>query len=91
MGNWMVSEIKSLFILYKSTSLRRTVSSKTLAEMRGDSRRETNLKCRQCLPETAEMMDNHELIGQFDGEIVCELPNNLLNKFDGTLTWKGHK
>ncbi|XP_011344588.1 phospholipid-transporting ATPase ID isoform X7 [Ooceraea biroi] len=52
---------------------------------------ETNLKCRQCLPETAEMMDNHELIGQFDGEIVCEVPNNLLNKFDGTLTWKGHK
>ncbi|KAK2581679.1 hypothetical protein KPH14_002172 [Odynerus spinipes] len=52
---------------------------------------ETNLKCRQCLPETAEMMDNHELIGQFDGEIVCETPNNLLNKFDGTLTWRGRK
>ncbi|XP_033177184.1 phospholipid-transporting ATPase ID isoform X2 [Bombus impatiens] len=52
---------------------------------------ETNLKCRQCLPETAEMMDSHELIGQFDGEIVCETPNNLLNKFDGTLTWKGRK
>ncbi|XP_067214700.1 phospholipid-transporting ATPase ID isoform X3 [Linepithema humile] len=52
---------------------------------------ETNLKCRQCLPETAEMMDNHELVGQFDGEIVCETPNNLLNKFDGTLTWKGRK
>ncbi|XP_011054736.1 PREDICTED: phospholipid-transporting ATPase ID isoform X2 [Acromyrmex echinatior] len=52
---------------------------------------ETNLKCRQCLPETAEMMDNHELIGQFDGEIVCETPNNLLNKFDGILTWRGKK
>ncbi|XP_011871556.1 PREDICTED: phospholipid-transporting ATPase ID isoform X4 [Vollenhovia emeryi] len=52
---------------------------------------ETNLKCRQCLPETAEMMENHELIGQFDGEIVCETPNNLLNKFDGALTWKGKK
>ncbi|KAG5334899.1 AT8B2 ATPase, partial [Acromyrmex heyeri] len=52
---------------------------------------ETNLKCRQCLPETAEMMDNHELIGQFDGEIVCEIPNNLLNKFDGILTWRGKK
>ena len=56
-----------------------------------DCFRETNLKCRQCLTETAEMMDNHELIGQFDGEIVCETPNNLLNKFDGTLTWKGRK
>ncbi|XP_023288917.1 phospholipid-transporting ATPase ID, partial [Orussus abietinus] len=52
---------------------------------------ETNLKCRQCLAETAEMMDNNELIGQFDGEIVCETPNNLLNKFDGTLFWKGRK
>ncbi|XP_046141512.1 phospholipid-transporting ATPase ID isoform X5 [Osmia bicornis bicornis] len=52
---------------------------------------ETNLKCRQCLAETAEMMDNHELVGQFDGEIVCETPNNLLNKFDGNLTWKGRK
>ncbi|XP_076377018.1 ATPase phospholipid transporting 8B isoform X4 [Megalopta genalis] len=52
---------------------------------------ETNLKCRQCLAETAEMMDNHEMIGQFDGEIVCETPNNLLNKFDGTLTWRGRK
>lgn len=56
-----------------------------------DRFRETNLKCRQCLTETAEMMDNHELIGQFDGEIVCETPNNLLNKFDGTLTWRGRK
>ncbi|XP_023317727.1 probable phospholipid-transporting ATPase IM isoform X2 [Trichogramma pretiosum] len=52
---------------------------------------ETNLKCRQCLQETAEMMDNHELIGNFDGEIICETPNNLLNKFDGILTWKGKK
>ncbi|XP_076647185.1 ATPase phospholipid transporting 8B isoform X2 [Halictus rubicundus] len=52
---------------------------------------ETNLKCRQCLAETAEMMDNHELIGQFDGEIVCETPNNSLNKFDGTLTWRSQK
>ncbi|XP_044589031.1 phospholipid-transporting ATPase ID isoform X3 [Cotesia glomerata] len=52
---------------------------------------ETNLKCRQCLTETAEMMDNNELIGEFDGEIVCETPNNLLNKFDGILTWKGNR
>ncbi|XP_011498736.1 PREDICTED: phospholipid-transporting ATPase ID isoform X5 [Ceratosolen solmsi marchali] len=52
---------------------------------------ETNLKCRQCLQETSEMTDNHELIGQFDGEIICETPNNLLNKFDGILTWKGKK
>ncbi|XP_046608666.1 probable phospholipid-transporting ATPase IM isoform X4 [Neodiprion virginianus] len=52
---------------------------------------ETNLKCRQCLIETAEMMDNNDLIGQFDGEIVCETPNNLLNKFEGTLLWRGKR
>lgn len=28
------------------------------------------------------------LIGDFDGEIICETPNNLLNKFDGVLNWK---
>ncbi|XP_071051029.1 probable phospholipid-transporting ATPase IM isoform X2 [Onthophagus taurus] len=49
---------------------------------------ETNLKCRQCLVETAEMAQDDGLISQFDGEIICEQPNNLLNKFEGTLTWQ---
>jgi phospholipid-translocating ATPase len=42
---------------------------------------ETNLKCRQCLPETAEMGQDEAKIGRFDGEIVFEPPNNHLNKF----------
>lgn len=46
---------------------------------------ETNLKCRQCIAETAELGHN---VGNFDGEIICETPNNLLNKFDGVLYWK---
>lgn len=50
---------------------------------------ETNLKCRQCLMETAEMGQDEARIGGFDGEIVCEPPNNHLNKFEGRLTWKG--
>jgi hypothetical protein len=45
--------------------------------------RETNLKCRQCLLETAAMGQDDAQLGAFDGEIVCETPNNLLNKFDG--------
>lgn len=49
---------------------------------------ETNLKCKQCLMETAEMGQNHEYLWQFNGEIVCEPPNNLLNKFEGTLMWQ---
>lgn len=30
-------------------------------------------------------------LGAFDGEIICETPNNLLNKFEGTLSWNGKK
>ncbi|XP_018570788.1 phospholipid-transporting ATPase ID isoform X3 [Anoplophora glabripennis] len=50
---------------------------------------ETNLKCRQCLVETAEMGQDDLLLSEFDGEILCETPNNLLNKFEGVLIWKG--
>ncbi|KAK6631413.1 hypothetical protein RUM44_005940 [Polyplax serrata] len=52
---------------------------------------ETNLKCRQCLVETAEMGQNDADLGEFNGEIICETPNNLLNKFEGTLSWNGKK
>ncbi|XP_066246628.1 probable phospholipid-transporting ATPase IM isoform X2 [Euwallacea similis] len=50
---------------------------------------ETNLKCRQCLEDTAVMGQDDARLGEFDGEIVCEQPNNLLNKFEGILVWKG--
>lgn len=53
--------------------------------------RETNLKCRQCLIETAEMGQEPEKLGSFDGDILCEPPNNHLNKFEGTLSWKGKR
>jgi magnesium-transporting ATPase (P-type) len=44
---------------------------------------ETNLKCKQCIIETAAMGQREELLWKFNGEIVCEPPNNLLNKFEG--------
>ncbi|KAI8434168.1 hypothetical protein MSG28_012286 [Choristoneura fumiferana] len=47
---------------------------------------ETNLKCRQCLLETAAMSQDDAQLGAFDGEIVCETPNNLLNKFEALLS-----
>ncbi|XP_054287593.1 phospholipid-transporting ATPase ID [Macrosteles quadrilineatus] len=50
---------------------------------------ETNLKCRQCLVETVGLGQDNQKLGQFDGEIICEPPNNKLNKFQGTLIWKG--
>lgn len=52
---------------------------------------ETNLKCKQCLVETAAMGQRDDLLWQFNGEINCEPPNNLLNRFDGTLTWKNQR
>ncbi|XP_065094406.1 phospholipid-transporting ATPase ID isoform X2 [Ochlerotatus camptorhynchus] len=52
---------------------------------------ETNLKCKQCLVETAVMSEQEDLLWKFNGEIVCEPPNNLLNKFEGTLTWKNQR
>ncbi|XP_035707626.1 phospholipid-transporting ATPase ID isoform X1 [Folsomia candida] len=52
---------------------------------------ETNLKCRQCLTETADMGQEPEKLGSFNGEIICEPPNNHLNKFEGALEWKGKR
>ncbi|XP_071513897.1 phospholipid-transporting ATPase ID isoform X3 [Panulirus ornatus] len=51
---------------------------------------ETNLKCKQCLPETEDLGQDDGLIGAFQGEIRCEPPNNQLNKFEGTLHWEGN-
>lgn len=52
---------------------------------------ETNLKIKQCLVETAEMNQREEQLWSFNGEIICEPPNNLLNKFEGTLMWKNQR
>lgn len=52
---------------------------------------ETNLKIKQCLLETAVMNQREDLLWEFNGEIFCEPPNNLLNKFEGTLSWKNQK
>lgn len=52
---------------------------------------ETNLKIKQCLVETAAMSQREDLLWDFNGEIICEPPNNLLNKFEGTLIWKNQR
>lgn len=51
---------------------------------------ETNLKARQSLEETFKIGDDLSQIGQFDGEVVCEPPNNRLNSFDGKLLWRNN-
>ncbi|XP_034541444.1 phospholipid-transporting ATPase ID [Notolabrus celidotus] len=51
---------------------------------------ETNLKVRQALTVTSEMKDISKLM-DFDGEVNCEPPNNKLDKFTGTLSWRNNK
>ncbi|XP_062367174.1 phospholipid-transporting ATPase ID [Cinclus cinclus] len=51
---------------------------------------ETNMKVRQAIPITAELGDTSQL-ARFDGEVICEPPNNKLDKFGGTLYWKENK
>ncbi|XP_060764598.1 phospholipid-transporting ATPase ID [Neoarius graeffei] len=50
---------------------------------------ETNLKVKQALTVTGEMGDNIERLAAFNGEVHCEVPNNRLDKFTGTLTVNG--
>ncbi|KAK1329132.1 hypothetical protein QTO34_011311 [Cnephaeus nilssonii] len=51
---------------------------------------ETNMKVRQAIPVTWELGDISKL-AKFDGEVICEPPNNKLDKFSGTLYWKENK
>uniref|UniRef100_A0A8C0BU16 Phospholipid-transporting ATPase n=1 Tax=Buteo japonicus TaxID=224669 RepID=A0A8C0BU16_9AVES len=51
---------------------------------------ETNMKVRQAIPVTSELGDTSKL-ARFDGEVICEPPNNKLDKFGGMLYWKENK
>jgi len=52
---------------------------------------ETNLKSRVCVEECNAMGQDNEVLGKFDGHIVCEAPNNNLSTFKGSLNWHGHQ
>ncbi|GCC34281.1 hypothetical protein chiPu_0012754 [Chiloscyllium punctatum] len=52
---------------------------------------ETNLKVRQALPVTSELGADMCRLAEFNGEIICEPPNNKLDKFTGTLFWNDKK
>ncbi|CAG5957858.1 unnamed protein product [Menidia menidia] len=51
---------------------------------------ETNLKVRQALSVTSDLGDVSKL-ADFDGKVICEPPNNKLDKFTGTLYWRDNK
>ncbi|XP_073657076.1 probable phospholipid-transporting ATPase IM isoform X7 [Tursiops truncatus] len=52
---------------------------------------ETNLKVRHALSVTSELGADISRLAKFDGIVVCEAPNNKLDKFTGVLSWKGSK
>ncbi|XP_059952802.1 probable phospholipid-transporting ATPase IM isoform X5 [Mesoplodon densirostris] len=52
---------------------------------------ETNLKVRRALSVTSELGADVSRLAKFDGIVVCEAPNNKLDKFTGVLSWKGSK
>ncbi|XP_032906520.1 probable phospholipid-transporting ATPase IM [Amblyraja radiata] len=74
-------------ILVLSSSEPHGLSYVETAELDG----ETNLKVRQALTVTSELGADMSQLAEFDGEIICEPPNNKLDKFTGTLFWKDKK
>ncbi|KAL0968678.1 hypothetical protein UPYG_G00270100 [Umbra pygmaea] len=52
---------------------------------------ETNLKVRQALTVTSDLDADIAKLADFNGEVICEPPNNKLDKFKGTLYWRGNK
>ncbi|KAM9540066.1 phospholipid-transporting ATPase IC-like isoform 1-T3 [Salvelinus alpinus] len=49
---------------------------------------ETNLKFKMGLKVTDERLQEEQQLAQFDAMIVCEEPNNRLDKFTGTMRWR---
>uniref|UniRef100_A0A8C7M7I4 Phospholipid-transporting ATPase n=1 Tax=Oncorhynchus kisutch TaxID=8019 RepID=A0A8C7M7I4_ONCKI len=52
---------------------------------------ETNLKVRQALTVTSDLGADITKLVDFNGEVICEPPNNKLDKFTGTLYWRDNK
>ncbi|KAF3839746.1 hypothetical protein F7725_018463 [Dissostichus mawsoni] len=50
----------------------------------------SNMKVRQSVSVTSELGDQNNL-ASFNGEVVCEPPNNKLDRFCGTLYWRDKK
>ncbi|XP_071989811.1 phospholipid-transporting ATPase IC-like [Engystomops pustulosus] len=50
---------------------------------------ETNLKFKMSLKDTDELLQKEQDMAAFDGMVECEEPNNRLDKFVGTLFWRG--
>uniref|UniRef100_A0A8C3U3W0 Phospholipid-transporting ATPase n=1 Tax=Catharus ustulatus TaxID=91951 RepID=A0A8C3U3W0_CATUS len=52
---------------------------------------ETNLKFKMALEVTHRYLQEESALADFDGLVECEEPNNRLDKFTGTLSWRNSK
>uniref|UniRef100_A0A670ZSB6 Phospholipid-transporting ATPase n=1 Tax=Pseudonaja textilis TaxID=8673 RepID=A0A670ZSB6_PSETE len=52
---------------------------------------ETNLKFKMSLEVTDRCLQEESSLAVFDGLVECEEPNNRLDKFTGTLIWRGKR
>ncbi|KAF4792715.1 ATPase phospholipid transporting 8B1 [Turdus rufiventris] len=52
---------------------------------------ETNLKFKMALEVTHRHLQEESALADFDGLVECEEPNNRLDKFTGTLSWRNSK
>ncbi|ETE68840.1 putative phospholipid-transporting ATPase IC, partial [Ophiophagus hannah] len=52
---------------------------------------ETNLKFKMSLEVTDRCLQEESSLAIFDGLVECEEPNNRLDKFSGTLIWRGKR
>nr|XP_033789630.1 phospholipid-transporting ATPase IC [Geotrypetes seraphini]XP_033789640.1 phospholipid-transporting ATPase IC [Geotrypetes seraphini]XP_033789649.1 phospholipid-transporting ATPase IC [Geotrypetes seraphini]XP_033789659.1 phospholipid-transporting ATPase IC [Geotrypetes seraphini]XP_033789667.1 phospholipid-transporting ATPase IC [Geotrypetes seraphini]XP_033789675.1 phospholipid-transporting ATPase IC [Geotrypetes seraphini]XP_033789682.1 phospholipid-transporting ATPase IC [Geotrypetes s len=50
---------------------------------------ETNLKFKMSLEITDQLLQQEQAMAEFDGLIECEEPNNRLDRFLGTMFWRG--
>uniref|UniRef100_A0A4W4F5R7 Phospholipid-transporting ATPase n=1 Tax=Electrophorus electricus TaxID=8005 RepID=A0A4W4F5R7_ELEEL len=79
--------VRALLCLHVSTFLSHSLSFALYLSLS----LETNLKVKQALSVIGEMGGNIEALAAFKGEVCCEPPNNRLDRFVGTLVWRGQK
>lgn len=81
-GYVVLQQIMTQILIRFSSSFHRVVSLTMLC-------RETNLKIRQAIPETANMTSIELLSRLNDCKLLCDKPNNRLYKFDGSIALNG--